>query len=81
MESGSEQMERRKAEIEEKKAMTEGLPLQSSPYLRCQDLEDYKRQGYGTEGHRQVKPNHGGGATDAPTLSGTGLPEGTPPLP
>ncbi|OMP01831.1 Late embryogenesis abundant protein, LEA-18 [Corchorus olitorius] len=44
---------------------------QESPYVKYKDLEDYKRQGYGTEGHQQPKPGHGAaGSTDAPTLSG-----------
>ncbi|KAJ7952786.1 Late embryogenesis abundant protein, LEA-18 [Quillaja saponaria] len=48
----------------------EGLPLEDSPYVKYKDLEDYKRQGYGTEGHLQPKPGRGAGATDAPTVSG-----------
>lgn len=51
----------------------EGLPVQESPYLKYKDLEDYKRQGFGTEGHQQPKPGRGPGATDAPTLSGAAL--------
>ncbi|KAF5961202.1 hypothetical protein ACSBR2_009856 [Camellia fascicularis] len=50
----------------------EGLPMESSPYTQYKDLEDYKRQGYGTQGHQQPKPGGGGGSTDAPTLSGDG---------
>ncbi|XVF68246.1 hypothetical protein PTKIN_Ptkin10aG0189800 [Pterospermum kingtungense] len=49
----------------------EGLPLESSPYLKYQDLEDYKRKAYGTQGHLDVKENQSAsGSTDAPTLSG-----------
>ncbi|XVF00579.1 hypothetical protein REPUB_Repub04eG0012500 [Reevesia pubescens] len=49
----------------------EGPPLHSSPYLKYHDLEDYKRNAYGTEGHLHVKENKGpSGSTDAPTLSG-----------
>ncbi|OMO92270.1 Late embryogenesis abundant protein, LEA-18 [Corchorus olitorius] len=62
----------------QKKDVLEGLPLESSPYLKYHDLEDYKRQAYGTEGHLQVQEKRGAGAsTDAPTLSasGTTLPE------
>ncbi|XP_072996044.1 uncharacterized protein [Typha latifolia] len=53
------------------------LPTESSPYVKYKDLEDYKMQGYGTQGHEQPvdRPHHGGG-TDAPTLSGSGLSEG-----
>ncbi|XWS55315.1 hypothetical protein CRYUN_Cryun10bG0164400 [Craigia yunnanensis] len=55
----------------QKNEMLEGLPLESSPYLKYQDLEDYKRKAYGTEGHLGVKENQRpGGSTDAPTLSG-----------
>ncbi|OAY82664.1 hypothetical protein ACMD2_14546 [Ananas comosus] len=52
------------------------LPMESSPYVRYNDLEEYKLQGYGTSGHQPPveRPHHGGG-TDAPTLSGSGLPE------
>ncbi|PIA56932.1 hypothetical protein AQUCO_00700941v1 [Aquilegia coerulea] len=61
---------------EEQKAGTdkenlEGLPLQSSPYVKYTDLEDYKMNGYGTQGHTSPKPGQGGGATDAPTISGS----------
>ncbi|XP_031398483.1 uncharacterized protein LOC116209057 [Punica granatum] len=55
---------------------TEGLPMQSSPYVKYTDLEDYKRKGYGTEGHLEPKPIQGGSGTDAPTVSGNGPPEG-----
>ncbi|RZC45777.1 hypothetical protein C5167_038719 [Papaver somniferum] len=49
------------------------LPLESSPYVKYSDLEDYKRQGYGTEGHLQPKPGQTGCPTDAPTPSGNAL--------
>ncbi|KAF3329878.1 Late embryogenesis abundant protein 18 [Carex littledalei] len=51
------------------------VPTDSSPYVKYSDLEDYKSKGYGTSGHLPVvdRPHHGGG-TDAPTLSGSGLP-------
>ncbi|KAL6013177.1 hypothetical protein ACLOJK_003669 [Asimina triloba] len=51
----------------------QGLPLQSSPYVKYSDLEDYKRQAYGTEGHQAVEEGRGPGTTDAPTLSGSCL--------
>ncbi|MQL69885.1 hypothetical protein Taro_002157 [Colocasia esculenta] len=55
----------------------EELPMESSPYVRYDDVEDYKRQGYGTGGHQQpVERPFGGGGTDAPTPSGSGLLEG-----
>ncbi|KAL6512844.1 hypothetical protein OROHE_019634 [Orobanche hederae] len=56
---------------EEKVMNLEGLPMETSPYTQYKDLEDYKKQGYGTQGHLQPKPGHGAAAsTDAPTLSG-----------
>lgn len=49
---------------------TDGLPMESSPYVKYSDLEDYKRKGYGAEGHLQPKPIPAGSGTDAPTISG-----------
>ncbi|GAA0175830.1 hypothetical protein Leryth_002827 [Lithospermum erythrorhizon] len=49
------------------------LPLESSPYVKYNDLEDYKRQGYGTEGHLEPK-HHLSTGTDAPTLDGSEMP-------
>lgn len=58
----------------EEKASLEGLPVEGSPYVKYGDLEDYKRQGYGTEGHQQPNPGRGAASsTDAPTLSGAAL--------
>ena len=54
----------------EEKGKTEGLPIESSPYTQYKDIEDYKKQGYGTEGHQQPQVGRGSGGTDAPTLSG-----------
>lgn len=46
------------------------LPTTTSPYTQYKDLEDYKRQGYGTEGHMEPKPGLGAAnSTDAPTDS------------
>ncbi|XP_022748686.1 uncharacterized protein LOC111298198 [Durio zibethinus] len=57
-----------------KHGMLGGLPLESSPYLKYKDLEDYKRKAYGSEGHLDVKENQGAsGSTDAPTLSGAAI--------
>ncbi|XP_059671002.1 uncharacterized protein LOC132316543 [Cornus florida] len=54
----------------DEKGKFEGLPLESSPYTQYRDMEDYKLQGYGTQGHQQPQPGHGGGAsTNAPTAS------------
>ncbi|RZC67421.1 hypothetical protein C5167_011102 [Papaver somniferum] len=62
------------ADAEKGKVAGEGLlPLESSPYVKYSDLEDYKRQGYGTEGHLQPKPGQTGCPTDAPTPSGNAL--------
>ncbi|KAF9686583.1 hypothetical protein SADUNF_Sadunf02G0004200 [Salix dunnii] len=60
MENSSKQMENRKEGVEEKKGKLEGLPMESSPYLKYTDLEDYKRIAYGTGGHQEVRPNQGG---------------------
>ncbi|KAG9441132.1 hypothetical protein H6P81_016986 [Aristolochia fimbriata] len=54
------------------------LPLESSPYVKYSGLEEYKMAGYGTAGH--VEPvnmprGRGGGGTDGPTLSGSGMSE------
>lgn len=51
------------------------LPTKSSPYVKYEDLEDYKMQGYGAQGHQPVVDKCGGGGTDAPTISGSGLSE------
>ncbi|KAK0604389.1 hypothetical protein LWI29_015221 [Acer saccharum] len=77
MSNPSEQMSpSAKTQQQEKNETLEGLLMESSPYLKYTDLEDYKRQAYGTQGHLEVKPNQGGGGTDAPTLAGTGLTQG-----
>ncbi|KAM7516473.1 hypothetical protein LguiA_006056 [Lonicera macranthoides] len=60
-----------KAVGEENKGKLEGLPTESSPYTHYKDVEDYKQQGYGTQGHLQPQPGRGAGATDAPTPSAT----------
>ncbi|CAD5164910.1 unnamed protein product [Musa acuminata subsp. malaccensis] len=51
------------------------LPTESSPYVKYEDLEEYKMQGYGAQGHQPVVDKCGGGGTDAPTVSGSGLSE------
>ncbi|XP_006410512.2 uncharacterized protein LOC18026524 [Eutrema salsugineum] len=50
------------------------LPLETSPYTKYENIEDYKKNAYGTSGHEEVKPGQGGGTTDAPTLSGSAPP-------
>ncbi|XVF45908.1 hypothetical protein PTKIN_Ptkin02bG0246000 [Pterospermum kingtungense] len=58
----------------QKNATLEGLPLESSPYVKYKDLEDYKRNAYGTEGHLEVKEKQGAsGSTDAATMSGAAM--------
>ena len=53
---------------EEKGGKLEGLPVNTSPYTQYKDLEDYKQQGYGTQGHLQPQPGCGASASvDAPT--------------
>ncbi|XP_062010983.1 uncharacterized protein LOC133727420 [Rosa rugosa] len=47
--------------------------MKDSPYVQSDNLEDYKRQGYGTEGHQQVQPGRGAGSTDGPTVSGANV--------
>ncbi|KAJ6304771.1 hypothetical protein OIU76_002103 [Salix suchowensis] len=66
------QMEKRpESAREDKKESLEGLPVEDSPYVNYEDLEDYKRRAYGTEGHLEPKTGRGAGAsTDAPTISG-----------
>ncbi|GLT94551.1 hypothetical protein SLE2022_122870 [Rubroshorea leprosula] len=58
---------------EPEKEKNSGLPMETSPYLKYKDVEDYKLNAYGTQGHLPVKPGKdgGGGGTDAPTLSGS----------
>lgn len=66
-----------KEQQEGEKASTlegQGLPMESSPYVKYTDLEDYKNKGYGTQGHLQPKPHQGGIGTDAPTIPGDSLP-------
>ncbi|XP_057491457.1 uncharacterized protein LOC130777204, partial [Actinidia eriantha] len=65
----------RKPDAEENKAKLDGLLVETSPYTQYKDVEDYKRQGYGTRGHQEPKADRGGGSTDAPTLSGSAGPE------
>ncbi|CAI9111315.1 OLC1v1011513C1 [Oldenlandia corymbosa var. corymbosa] len=49
----------------------EGLPVGTSPYTQYKDLEDYKQQGYGAQGHLQPQPGRGAaGSVDAPTEAG-----------
>ncbi|OVA00660.1 Late embryogenesis abundant protein [Macleaya cordata] len=80
MSSRGEQMTRKPEGKEPQKTETEKgrageglLPLESSPYVKYSNLEDYKRQGYGTEGHLEPKPSQTGCPTDAPTPSGNAL--------
>ncbi|CAN1748813.1 hypothetical protein LINPERHAP1_LOCUS3511 [Linum perenne] len=39
-----------------KKNLEEGLPMETSPYLNYDGLEDYKIKAYGAEGHVEPKP-------------------------
>lgn len=70
MANSEKQMELKGGGEHEEKGRVEGLPLESSPYVKYNDMEEYKRNAYGTQGHLQPKPNQGGGSTDAPTPSG-----------
>ncbi|KAL5821821.1 hypothetical protein ACOSQ3_023703 [Xanthoceras sorbifolium] len=73
MEKKEEQQQTETSGEEKKGVDLEGLPVKDSPYVKYKDLEDYKQQGYGTQGHLQPKPGHGAGATDAPTPSGAAV--------
>ncbi|KAJ8491629.1 hypothetical protein OPV22_013350 [Ensete ventricosum] len=64
-----------KREEAEKEGQQVQLPTESSPYVKYEDLEDYKMQGYGAQGQQPVVDKSGGGGTDAPTISGSGLSE------
>lgn len=63
----------KKMEKKEEKESIEGLPIEDSPYVKYKDLEDYKSKAYGTQGHVPPVTGRGGGATDAPTLSGASV--------
>lgn len=53
----------------------EGVPMESSPYTQYKDLEDYKQQGYGTQGHLQPQIGRGAASSvDAPTEAGGQVP-------
>ena len=71
--SDQEKRERKPESEGEKGKLEAGLPLETSPYVNYGDLEDYKRQAYGTEGHLEPKTGRGAGATDAPTPSGAAV--------
>ena len=66
-------MEKQEQKKPQSESSLEGLPLQESPYVKYKDLEEYKHQGYGAEGHLQPKQGRGAGATEAPTLSGAAV--------
>lgn len=71
---GQEQSQSQSHDQRQKNEMLEGLPLESSPYVKYKDLEDYKRMAYGTEGHMIVQEKQGAsGSTDAPTMSGAAI--------
>ncbi|KAL5064048.1 hypothetical protein RYX36_025785 [Vicia faba] len=58
-------------EAEQGKESTEEVPFnKDSPYLKYDNLEDYKKQGYGTQGHQEPTEGRGAGSTEGPTLSG-----------
>ncbi|KAL3726134.1 hypothetical protein ACJRO7_031078 [Eucalyptus globulus] len=64
---------RGQAEEGKKQPSLEGLPIKDSPYMQYKDLEDYKLQGYGAQGHLEPKPGRGAGTTDAPTMLGSAV--------
>lgn len=64
-------MEKKQDDSNKNKPNLEGLPVDTSPYTQYKDLEDYKQQAYGTQGHQEPKPGRGAaGSTDAPTEAG-----------
>ncbi|RDY14183.1 hypothetical protein CR513_00789, partial [Mucuna pruriens] len=73
MEKQMEKEAKAESESESGKERLEGLPIENSPYVQYKDLEDYKRQGYGTQGHQEPKEGRGAGSTEAPTLSGANV--------
>lgn len=65
----------RKDNEQNKRGKLEGLPVDTSPYTQYKDLEDYKQQGYGTQGHLQPQPGRGAASSvDAPTEAGAEVP-------
>ncbi|XP_058735251.1 uncharacterized protein LOC131607246 [Vicia villosa] len=71
MEKQTEKETKPTNEPEQGKGSTEEVPFnKDSPYLKYDNLEDYKKQGYGTEGHQQPTEGRGAGSTEAPTPSG-----------
>eukprot|EP01018_Ginkgo_biloba_P040173 Gb_09268 [translate_table: standard] len=57
-----------------KEKKKEELPWETSPYVNYSDLDDYKRRGYGADGHVDLTPPRGGAVgTDGPTLAGAAL--------
>ncbi|OMP01254.1 Late embryogenesis abundant protein, LEA-18 [Corchorus olitorius] len=48
MEKKQEHENKKPIDKEEKEGLA-GLPIEDSPYVKYNDLEDYKRQGYATE--------------------------------
>lgn len=74
MEKQTEKETKPTTENEPGKDSTEGVPFnKDSPYLKYDNLEDYKKQGYGTQGHQQPTEGRGAGSTEAPTLSGANV--------
>nr|XP_027074181.1 uncharacterized protein LOC113698533 [Coffea arabica] len=61
--------------MERKGKEEKGGPVNTSPYTQYKDLEDYKQQGYGTQGHLPPQPGRGASASvDAPTATGDAIP-------
>ncbi|KAK2657590.1 hypothetical protein Ddye_010642 [Dipteronia dyeriana] len=60
--------------MEKKVVNLDGLPMEDTPYVNYKDLEDYKLQGYGTQGHQVPTLGRSAGGTDAPTPSGSTVP-------
>lgn len=61
---------RREDQEQERETKMQHLPLQSSPYLKCTDLED-KFIGYGSAIQGPLSPKGGGATTSTATADGS----------
>lgn len=66
----NQQMEVNADEEKEKVTEKSGLPLESSPYVKYSDMEEYKRNAYSSaQGQLHPKLNQGGTTTDHATTT------------
>ncbi|CAA3005834.1 Late embryogenesis abundant [Olea europaea subsp. europaea] len=67
MEEGQQQQQQmRRNEKMETEEQHKTFPLESSPYLKYSEMEEYKRQGYGMEAYLSPKSHRTTTGTDAP---------------